>query len=73
MTTPFTSSEQHRAECEARYWLDRFPSGGQPWLRRLTNIKERRGQAAAELLRANVRLAYVKRQAAIAAQDAGSG
>ena len=68
-----TWSEEWRAECEARHYLERFPSGGRPWLLKLEAIKAKRGQAAADRLRENVRAAYIKRKADGAALAAESG
>lgn len=50
--------EKFRRECEARYWLEKYPYGGEAWLTKLATIASKRGQPAADMLRQDVREQY---------------
>ena len=56
------SSEQYRAECEARYWLKSIGSSKSAFDAVIARIAKRRGVAAAERLGDTIRNEYRKQR-----------
>ncbi len=63
-----TASEEWRRICEARYWLRQGYTTADRVEDLLARIRKRRGCAAAELLRADMRAEWANRAAWLAAE-----
>lgn len=73
MTSIDTTSEQWRRICEARYWLRMGYTSAERVEELLERIRKRRGCAAAEQLRADMRAEWATRATWLApASEAGS-
>jgi hypothetical protein len=57
-----TTSEEWRAQCEARYWLKGLGRSKDKFDVLIATIKKVRGQAASEVLANNIRIEFKKRR-----------